>query len=137
VLEIRRPESVRPWQHVLDPLAGYLLLAEAMWHRTAAEEAYNFGPLQDDAASVRAVIEQAREVVGDAKVHYHQQLQGPHEAGLLLLESAKARSRLGYRSRLGLTEGVRRTLRWYRAQTDGADARMLCEQDIQEYAALP
>jgi CDP-glucose 4,6-dehydratase len=137
VLEIRRPESVRPWQHVLDPLAGYLLLAEAMWHRTAAEEAYNFGPLQDDAASVRAVIEQAREVVGDAQVHYHQQLQGPHEAGLLLLESAKARSQLGYRSRLGLTEGVRRTLRWYRAQTDGADARMLCEQDIQEYAALP
>ena len=137
VLEIRRPESVRPWQHVLDPLAGYLLLAEAMWHRTAAEEAYNFGPLQADAASVRSVIEMAREVVGGAKVHYHEEIQGPHEAGLLLLESAKARSQLGYRSRLGLAEGVRRTLHWYREQAGGADARTLCEQDILDYAALP
>jgi CDP-glucose 4,6-dehydratase len=137
VLEIRRPGAVRPWQHVLDPLAGYLLLAESLWHRKVAEEAYNFGPPQDDAASVRAVIEQAREVVGDAKVHYHQQLQGPHEAGLLLLESAKARSQLGYRSRLGLAEGVRRTLHWYQAQAAGDDARRLCEEDIREYSALP
>ena len=137
VLEIRRPGAVRPWQHVLDPLAGYLLLAESLWHRKVAEEAYNFGPPQDDAASVRAVIEQAREVVGDAKVHYHQQLQGPHEAGLLLLESAKARSQLGYRSRLGLAEGVRRTLHWYQAQAAGDDARRLCEEDIRKYSALP
>lgn len=137
VLEIRRPGSVRPWQHVLDPLAGYLLLAESLWHRKAAEEAYNFGPLQDDAASVRTVIEMAREVVGGASVHYHEEVQGPHEAGLLLLESAKARSQLGYRSRFGLAEGVRRTLHWYRVQAAGADARRLCEQDLQEYAALP
>ena len=108
-----------------------------MWHRTAAEEAYNFGPLQADAASVRSVIEMAREVVGSATVHYHEEIQGPHEAGLLLLESAKARNQLGYRSRLGLAEGVRRTLHWYRAQAAGADARTLCEQDILDYAALP
>ncbi|MEY2787884.1 MAG: hypothetical protein RLZZ34_1027 [Verrucomicrobiota bacterium] len=137
VLEIRRPGAVRPWQHVLDPLAGYLLLAESLWHRKAAEEAYNFGPLQDDAASVRTVIEIARKGVGGAAVHYHEVVQGPHEAGLLLLESAKARSRLGYRSRLGLAEGVRRTLQWYHAEAAGDDARRLCEQDIREYTALP
>ena len=137
VLEIRRPGAVRPWQHVLDPLAGYLLLAESLWHRKAAEEAYNFGPLQDDAASVRTVIEIARKGVGGAAVHYHEAVQGPHEAGLLLLESAKARSRLGYRSRWGLAEGVRRTLDWYQAQAVGDDARRLCEQDIREYTALP
>jgi CDP-glucose 4,6-dehydratase len=67
-------------------------------------------------------------------VHYQEEVQGPHEAGLLLLESAKARSQLGYRSRLGLAEGVRRTLHWYRAQATGADARRLCEQDILEYS---
>jgi len=80
------------------------------------------------------VIEMARAVVGEASVHYHEEVQGPHEAGLLLLESAKARSQLGYRSRLGLAEGVRRTLHWYRAQATGADARRLCEQDILEYS---
>ena len=86
---------------------------------------------------VRTVIEIARKGVGGAAVHYHEVVQGPHEAGLLLLESAKARSRLGYRSRWGLAEGVRRTLDWYQAQAAGDDARRLCEQDIREYSALP
>jgi CDP-glucose 4,6-dehydratase len=137
VLEIRRPGAVRPWQHVLDPLAGYLLLAESLWHRKVAEEAYNFGPARDDAATVRSVIELARQGTAAAEVFYHAEPQGPHEAGLLLLESAKARSRLGYRSRLGLAEGVRRTLQWYHAEAAGDDARRLCEQDIREYTALP
>lgn len=137
VLEIRRPGAVRPWQHVLEPLAGYLILAEALWHRRAAEDAYNFGPPQEDAASVRSVIETARRARGGGEVLYHEDIQGPHEAGLLLLESAKARSVLGYRSRLGLAESVRRTLDWYRSHSEGREARSLCERDIREYGSIP
>jgi len=137
VLEIRRPGAVRPWQHVLEPLAGYLILAEALWHRRAAEEAYNFGPPREDAATVRSVIETAREVGGVGEVRYHDEVQGPHEAGLLLLESGKARAGLGYRSRMGLSESVRRTLHWYRRHAAGTDARILCETDLLEYTSIP
>lgn len=132
-LEIRRPDAVRPWQHVLEPVAGYLVLAERLHAEPALAGAYNFGPHSHEAATVRDVVEIAR-APGD-EVRYGDGGEGPHEAGLLTLETARARRALGIRPRWPLETAVRRTFDWYRARADGADARRLCEADIDAYEA--
>ncbi|MCA0399618.1 MAG: CDP-glucose 4,6-dehydratase [Proteobacteria bacterium] len=134
-LEIRRPEAIRPWQHVLEPLHGYLRLAEKLWDNAALAGAYNIGPHTHEAASVRDVIEIARTANGGGDVAYGDGSQGPHEAGWLALETAKARTMLGLKPLWSIEENVRRTLAWYRAQHAGADARMLCEAEIAAYEA--
>ena len=135
MLQIRRPQAVRPWQHVLEPLAGYLALAEATWSDPTTAGAYNFGPAADEAATVRQVVEQARVAYGRGEVQYGDGTEGPHEAGLLALETAKARAVLGIRPRWGLTTAVQATFAWYRAQAEGASARALCLDQIEAYEA--
>jgi len=134
-LEIRRPQAVRPWQHVLDPLAGYLALAETLWREPALAGAYNFGPDAAEAATVRQVVDLARNVYARGTVRYAAQAEGPHEAGLLMLDPSLARSALGVRARWPLAQAVRRAMDWYRAHAEGADARALCDADIDAYEA--
>ncbi|NNU43659.1 CDP-glucose 4,6-dehydratase [Ramlibacter montanisoli] len=129
-LQIRRPDAIRPWQHVLEPLAGYLALAERAWSDPGVCGGWNFGPLTHEAATVKTVVELARGEWPGAQVHYGDGSEGPHEAGWLALEIAKARSALGFRPRWSLAEGVRRTMAWYLQQRDGAAARALCEAEI-------
>ena len=135
LLEIRRPQSIRPWQHVLEPLAGYLRLAERLWHRPELAGAYNFGPHTHEAATVREVVELARAAYGRGGVHYGDGQEGPHEAGWLALETAKARTVLDQVPRWSLTETVSCTMEWYRLQQEGADAKVLCESEIAAYEA--
>ena len=134
-LDIRRPAAIRPWQHVLDPLAGYLVLAETIWRNPAAAGAYNFGPPTDEAATVGAVVALARQAHGAAQVRCGDGNEGPHEAGWLALEVARSRMMLGVSSRWSLAEAVSRTMGWYRAQAAGADARSLCDADIDAFIA--
>lgn len=89
ILDIRRPQAIRPWQHVLEPLHGYLTLAEKLWHHPELAGAYNFGPHTHEVATVREVIELARKAYGKANVSYGDGSSGPHEAGWLALETAK------------------------------------------------
>jgi len=128
-LAIRNPASVRPWQHVTEPLAGYLVLAQSLWSRPDLAGPWNFGPDASENASVRDVIEMARSAWGEAEVAYGENA-GPHEAGRLTLETAKARELLHVRPRWGLQESVGRTVTWYRRLMEGASARALCEEDI-------
>jgi CDP-glucose 4,6-dehydratase len=132
-LDIRRPEAIRPWQHVLEPLAGYLTLAAKMWETPGLANAYNFGPETSEAATVREVIDLARIAYGCGDVVWGDGSQGPHEAGWLALEIAKARNELGVVPRWKLAESVERTLHWYRRLEAGADARDLCLEDINAY----
>jgi CDP-glucose 4,6-dehydratase len=134
-LQIRRPDAVRPWQHVLEPLAGYLTLAEKLWQQPELAGAYNFGPHTHEAATVRDVIELARISYGRGATIFGDGTQGPHEAGWLALEIAKARQVLGVHPKLTLTQSVESTMAWYQAQAAGADARTLCETDIAAYEA--
>ena len=134
-LEIRRPQAIRPWQHVLEPLAGYLCLAERLWGQPELAGAYNFGPPSHEAATVREVVEMARAVYGSGEVCFGDG-GGPHEAGCLALETAKARAVLGFSTQWTLAESVSRTMAWYRAQHEGSDARMLCAAEITAYEAL-
>lgn len=132
-LEVRRPDATRPWQHVLEPLAGYLILAERLHDGSAPAGAYNFGPHTSAAASVKVVVELARQAYGSGLVRYGSDDAGPHEAGWLALEIAKVRHVLGVEPRWALDETVRRTMTWYRELGKGADARILCEAEIRAY----
>jgi CDP-glucose 4,6-dehydratase len=134
-LQIRRPDSVRPWQHVIEPLSAYLLLAERLWAKPSLADAYNFGPRTHEAATVRQVIEIAQRTFGDkASVQFQDGTVGPHESGWLSLETARAQRLLGVVPRWALEESVVRTIDWYRRRADGADARKLCLDDLGAFA---
>ncbi len=134
-LEVRRPQAIRPWQHVLEPLYGYLTLAQALWERPALAGAYNFGPDSGEAVAVRDLVELARAAYGEGEVHYGDGNDGPHEAAWLALDNGKARNVLGVAHRLTPVQAVQRTMAWYRAHKDGADARQLCQADIDNFEA--
>jgi CDP-glucose 4,6-dehydratase len=132
-LHVRRPDATRPWQHVLEPLAAYLVLAEALWERDGLPGAFNFGPEPEGAATVRAVIEQARAAYGKSEVDFAEAPEGPHEAGFLALDIERARTVLGISPKWPLDVAIARTMRWYRALRDGGSAADLCLADIQDY----
>jgi CDP-glucose 4,6-dehydratase len=135
-LIVRRPDAFRPWQHVLEPLAGYLRLAERLWLNPELAGPYNFGPDTSEAASVRDVVELARQTYGKGEVTWGGGQEGPHEAGWLALETAKVRHTLGIAPRWQLGTSVERTLTWYRRCEEGQDVRSLCLQDIADFAAV-
>jgi CDP-glucose 4,6-dehydratase len=132
-LVVRRPGAVRPWQHVLEPLSGYLLLAERLWDDPGLSGSYNFGPRSDEAATVREVVELAQEDYPRASIDWGNGDEGPHEEGWLALEITSARNNLGFRPSWNLSETVRRTTRWYRSHAAGENAAMLCSADIAEF----
>ena len=134
-LEIRNPQATRPWQHVLEPLAGYLNLAQKLWLQPALAGAYNFGPASNEVASVKKVIELAASAYEYCVTSYQNNSDQPHEAHWLALETAKARAVLGVQARWTLTESVARTVAWYRAQHAGVDARELCLAEIAQFEA--
>jgi CDP-glucose 4,6-dehydratase len=134
-LKIRRPKAFRPWQHVLEPLAGYLKLAELLWAKPELAGAYNFGPPTQEAASVRDVVLLAQQAYGGGEVSLGEGDGGPHETGWLSLETAKALHVLGIAPRWSLPTAVRRTMNWYRRQQEGSKARDLCAQDIADFEA--
>jgi CDP-glucose 4,6-dehydratase len=134
-LGIRRPDAVRPWQHVLEPLAGYMRLAHVLWDNAALANAYNFGPVAHEAASVRQVIELARNQRPTSKVHYAQVEDGLHEAPCLTLETSRAQTVLGVQALWSLEQAVYRTMGWYDGFHAGTSARVLCEDDLDAYEA--
>jgi len=132
-LELRRPGAIRPWQHVLEPLAGYLILAVKLWQQPAIAGAYNFGPEMGETATVRDVVEIARDCYGRGEVEYGNCSDGPYEAEWLKLDITKSTKRLGVTPRWTLKESIEKTVSWYRALHDDGDARKLCEAEITEY----
>ena len=135
-LEIRRPNAVRPWQHALDPLNGYLVLAEKIYIDSYLTGAYNFGPQTHESATVKKVIELANQAYGCGSILWGDGTEGPHEAGLLSLEIAKAQEVLGVVSRWNLLETIERTMGWYKRQRNGESARSLCEADILAFSSV-
>ncbi|SMC29807.1 CDP-glucose 4,6-dehydratase [Andreprevotia lacus DSM 23236] len=134
-MTLRRPGAVRPWQHVLDPLAGYLRLAECLFEGTPLpSSAWNFGPNDDDCVPVGQIAELVAQSWGSGEIRIDA-AQGPHEAGLLKLDSSLARAHLGWRSRWRLRQSVQKTVAWYRAWHDGEDMRAFTLNQIAEYGA--
>jgi len=137
VLQVRNPKAVRPWQHVLEPLAGYLRLAEYL-HDTPAmfAEGWNFGPDEKDAVAVEKVVSAITRLWGPQASWEADKGAHPHEAKFLQLDSSKARSRLGWKPRLGLQLALEWTVGWYKAQSQGADARQLTLAQIERYMGI-
>lgn len=132
-LYIRRPEAVRPWQHVLEPLSAYLRLAEQLYEEPQKAGAYNFGPRPHDAATVEEVITLARKSFGSGEIGWGDGRTGPHETNWLALETAKARTLLGIEPNWGLVQSVGCTMDWYRRQLAGESAQALCLENITAY----
>ena len=135
-LVIRNPHATRPWQHVIEPLAAYLCLAERLWSAPQLAGAYNFGPLPHEAVSVGDIVKIASIAYPESVSSYQNNSIDPHEADWLELETAHARQALGVAPRWGLTTAIARTMDWYRAQAAGADARALCEADFTAFETL-
>ena len=134
-LTLRNPGATRPWQHVLEPLSGYLRLAERLWQQPAAHaEAWNFGPLRE---ANRPVVELV------AALHQHwpgdwsdlSDPAAPHEAGLLHLVIDKAADRLNWQPRWDFATTVARTAAWYRQVAEGAPPLQCCQADLDRYLA--
>lgn len=121
-LVVRNPGSTRPWQHLLEPLEGYLLLAERLVSSPqAGEGAWNFGPPADAVQPVRRLVEDLVAGWGSGAAWKHERADQHHEATLLTLDSAKARQEIGWSPRLGYARGVQLTLDWYKAFANGVD----------------
>lgn len=131
---LRYPGAVRPWQHVLDPLQGYLLLAERLVEQgQAMAQAWNFGPDSEGTATVGEVVKSLAGLwSGDARWSVEAALQ-PHEAGLLTLDSSKARQLLGWRAGWNLQQALQRTLQWHRAWRDGQDMQQYSRAQIADH----
>jgi len=132
-IAVRRPDATRPWQHVLEPLGGYLLLAEHLAKAGhALTSAFNFGPNPEANRSVQELLEEAlRHWPG--RWSDQSDPQAPHEAGLLQLEISKARLHLGWQPRWDFATTVARTVDWYRAVQEGASPLECCLADLACY----
>lgn len=132
-IEIRSPKAVRPWQHVLEPLSGYLLLAKKMWENpTEYCEAWNFGPQNNGIATVWDV---ASKVVAEYGSGHLKDVSNPkdlHEANLLTLNIDKAKTRLDWQPRLNLDEAIHYTVDWYKRYTK-EDVYNICAEQIEKY----
>ena len=135
-LQVRHPDAIRPWQHVLQPLHAYLRLVECLWQQPALASAYNSGPGADQCCTVRELLELARAAYGTGEIRYETQPGGVHEAGVLLLDSHKIRAVISPQSVWSLGQAVSRSMAWYRAQHDGGSAATLCGRDISEFESM-
>jgi len=131
---IRNPEAVRPWQHVLEPLAGYLGLAQRLvTDGTAFAEAWNFGPADSDARPVRYLVSELARLWGDAASWRSVEPEQVHEAHILRLDSSKARARLGWSPRWTLDEALANIVHWYKVFYYGQDVQACSLSQIQSF----
>ena len=136
---IRNPASIRPWQHVLEPLSGYLMLAARLLSdgRNYAE-GWNFGPDTCSVVDVETLALTLQRTWSDngPEFVFGKRPEGPHEAGVLRLDSTKAMTRLGWQPRLSLENAVAKTVDWYRRHSKGENMRATSNQQIDEYELM-
>lgn len=134
-VQLRYPLAVRPWQHVLESLSGYLMLAQQLCFHDAQDfsEAWNFGPDSGNGATVGEVAQRIGSLWGDGSVTLLEQPNLPQEAGILRLDSTKAITRLGWRPRWSLERALEETVAWYKAWHSGEDMRSYTLEQISKY----
>ncbi len=134
-IHVRNPAAIRPWQHVLDPLAGYLRLAEALHDAPELDGGWNFGPALDDARTVGWIADHVS-ALWDGELRWElDDGPHPHEAHVLMLDSSKAQEHLGWEPTWDLEEALARVVAWYRALRDGEDMRAVTLGQIRSFEA--
>lgn len=132
-IEIRSPKAIRPWQHVLEPLSGYMLLARKMWEEpTAYCEGWNFGPRAESISTVWEVAEKVVANYGSGQLKDVSDPNALHEANLLMLDISKAKFRLGWEPRMNLDQCVALTVEWYKRYLH-EDVYELCKEQLNKY----
>jgi CDP-glucose 4,6-dehydratase len=130
---IRNPASTRPWQHVLEPLSGYLVLAQALYEQpTAFAEGWNFGPFDEDAQPVSWILDKMVAKWQGASWQLDENAH-PHEAGYLKLDISKAKARLHWQPTWRLAQTLNRIVAWHQAWLDNKDMHAVCLQEITDY----
>lgn len=133
---IRNPLATRPWQHVLEPLSGYLVLAQHLWqHGAGYAEGWNFGPRDEDAMPVEWILDHMVSSWGKGASWQLDTNPQPHEARYLKLDISKARARLHWSPTWGLNETLERIIRWHNVWLAGQDVRQQCLAEIDDYMA--
>ena len=134
-VRIRRPHAIRPWQHVLEPLAGYIALAEHLLGEDRARfaTAFNFGPADDDAQPVGWIVERMVQFWGHGAAWVLDPDPGVHEAGYLKLDATRARAELGWRPRLRLNDALEWLVEWYKRSQRGEDMHAFTLAQIAAY----
>lgn len=135
-LEIRNPLAIRPWQHVLEPLAGYLMLAERLHGDTAFAEGWNFGPAVTDQAPVSRVADLFVAHWGEGALWVQDAGSHQHEAATLMLDCAKAAKRLGWHPKLTLDQALSLSADWYRCWLRRGDLHAVSKDQINQYLSL-
>jgi CDP-glucose 4,6-dehydratase len=136
-LHVRNPGAIRPWQHVLNPLSGYLRLAESLWESDEFADGWNFGPEERDARPVHWIIERLSELWGTQIPWTHDGGSHPYETMYLRLDSSKARVRLGWLPRWDLDQALTSIVAWYKAFQAGEDMHAVSLGQIREFAETP
>lgn len=133
-VHIRSPHSIRPWQHVLEPLSGYLLLAQRLYEKGPAfAEAWNFGPNDEDAKPVDWILDKLTMTWGDGASWHLDKGEHPHEAHYLKLDCSKAKSQLQWQPKWSLATAIEEICVWHKAHTAGADMQAMCLHQIKQY----
>ena len=134
---IRNPHAIRPWQHVLEPLSGYLLLAQQLYeHGQAYAEGWNFGPRDEDAKPVQWIVEELCKSWGNGASWTLQPGTHPHEANYLKLDISKARQHLDWAPRWTLATALSRIVDWHQAWRQGDNMRAICLDQITQYQTI-
>ncbi len=136
-VRVRNPNSLRPWQHVLNPLSGYLMLAQALWGGPENAGGWNFGPSDEDAMPVGAIVERLAELWPSQLRWTLDEGPHPHEARYLKLDSSRARGQLGWQPLVSLEDALRSIVEWYGALAGGEDMGAVTRGQIEsfQYAA--
>ncbi len=134
-INIRNPHSIRPWQHVLESLGGYLLLVQKMYNDGPIHsEGWNFGPDDSDAKPVEWLVKKICEKWGNNASYEIDKGVHPYEANYLKLDWSKAKSRLGWYPRWNLEKAIDKVIEWTRAYKENSNLRQICLKQIKEYS---
>ena len=132
-IEIRSPKAIRPWQHVLEPLSGYMLLVQKMWDEPVKYcEGWNFGPKAESITNVWDVASMVIENYGSGELKDLSDPNALHEAKLLMLDISKAKFQLGWEPRMSLDKCIQLVVDWYKRYKE-EDAYTLCVEHIEKY----
>ena len=133
---LRNPDAIRPWQHVLEPLGGYMLLAERLCSEGSAfAGAWNFGPSIEDTQPVSALVERLSQKFSSEVKWEIDAGEHPHEARFLKLDISKAVADLGYRPRISLRTALEMTAGWYQEYLDGGDMLGVTQRQIDDFTS--